>query len=212
VRRFGTAACVCILACLGVWVPLGISSTLYRYVDVCDKKSDTIYEDQSLNNRMSDAIIFPSTQELVVKAIGWRKWSLTCYVLLCVLFLGLFLGLATSVSMITDALAETQRDLRLAVHGARVGNGTLLTGMVLRALGAACRLVSLTYIAQVFYVDMGVVSISSVWHGDMSDAHDVSEARSNELEEIANVLERVERKVMESQASSNPKQQITAAI
>ena len=78
--RFSTAACVCLLAGVSVWVPMGGWATVSRFV--CSKartSGGTGREGGVTGNRWDDAILLPASQEVIVKAISHRKWSVTLY-------------------------------------------------------------------------------------------------------------------------------------
>ena len=190
---WGTLSCVCVLAALSVWMPLGVVGTLQRSLrrHLLTSEAAVLKTSKSSGDKHNDAIINPSPDDvsLVVSAIGRRKWMLTLYLLLAIVFLGLFFGLSSSVSMITEQLAELQDTLKqVSRHVSVTGNVLPVVSLVAQSVSALLRVLSMTYMAQVFYSDTALVLITTIWHHDRNDADETKAAREDELVAVATAL------------------------
>jgi hypothetical protein len=180
---WGTLACLSVLCMVTVWLPSGTLGTL------CNKhvrkavgatKGGDIKTD-------SDVLLEPADAPAVVKAIARRKYMLSGFMLLCLLFAACFTGLSTATSMVTEQFEELKRSWDQVIeHGA----WSKIALLVITILQTAFELVAKTYLAQVFYTDSACVAITLIWHSDRADGEAMAKLRSDEMAQVAEALER----------------------
>ena len=174
--QWGTLACICILAMLGVWLPLGV-------LGQCKKMSI------GKAKQTTHPIIDPATAAVVVKAIGVKKNLVTGWMLAAVLCIVGYLSFSAAYSMVTEQLAEFQRTWAVTVRQATVGDQYFpLLSLVFTVMSTVLSVVAKTYLAQAFYTDAAVTSVVSIWHTEKSDSPEVCANRAAELAEVAEAL------------------------
>lgn len=181
--HFGTLACLCVLAMLGVWLPRGPLTTMYRLV--CGQGVHT----PSGKGAKAHPIIDPAPAKAVVADIGKRKWLVTGWMLLAIIFVIAFLSFATAYSLVTEQLAETQRQWNLNVRRAVRNDqyGPILS-LVLTGMSTVLAVIAKTYLAQIFYTDAAIASVVSIWHTEKSDDAETAAQRTSELANVAQAL------------------------
>lgn len=175
--HFGTLACLCILLMLAVWLPHGGP---FAQIKKLVSKSAT---------EANHPIIDPARVPAVVAAIGYRKWLVTGWMVLAVIFICLYLGFSTATSMVTDQLADFQREFSTSVNRAQRGVSIWpLLNMLLTGANTVLAVVAKTYLAQAFYTDGAVTAVVTVWHVEKADDEDTGKRRAAELAEVADAL------------------------
>jgi len=176
--HFGTLACLSVLG-MAVWLPSDIR--LPRRI--ANTASGLLAPPTAQG---AHPIIDPASAAAVVQAIGLRKWMVSGWLLLALFFVGMYLGLATTYSLVADQLAEMQAkwngSMRAAVNQDR---WLPLTSLMLTSIYTVLSVIAKTYLAQVFYTDAAAIAVVSVWHTEKADEVDVALRRAAELEEFA---------------------------
>lgn len=199
--HFGTLACLSLLAMLAVWLPHGVAGKVRRLLAKAQK-----VDDAKADVAKAHPIIDPASGSAVVKAIGLRKWAVTFWLLLAVLFIALYLGLSAAYSLVTEQLNEAASQVTSSV--ARYQNtgqvGPLLR-IVLTVFSILFSVIAKTYLAQAFYTDAGVSAVVAIWHTEKTDGAEVSQQRSTELSEVAEALNyAAEKRMMTEKPRARP--------
>ena len=171
---WGTLSTLCIICTLAVWLPFGLGAAHVKPLSA-----------------VGASIVHPAPSESVVAAVGRRKHVATLLMLMAALFLGCFLGLSSAVSMVTQQLVETQKQLHASVRaGSNQGNWGPFLFLLLSICQTLFEVIAKTYLAQAFYTDSGVIAVTLMWHNDRADTAEVAEKRADELAEVAHALGR----------------------
>jgi len=192
---FGTLACTSVLGAILVWLPYRpIRQRLVAFLsgtasaDAADAKGD----DHPVPRALIDlhALRFPSNASPVVEAIGYRKWAVTAWLTLTVIFAVCFVSFDTSLAMVTGALDERRDQLREAFQKGNEGNGwSTLFWLVAPGLQMFFNLVAKTYLSQVFYTDIAVEAVASLWKADEADDEAVRKDRSHQFDEVCRTMD-----------------------
>ena len=163
---FGTLTCVAIVGTLLVWYPARPAR------EACSGTAEL------------EAIRRPSSAADVVTAVNYRKWAVTVWLALVVVFGVLFLSIATTVSVLTDKIDEFHAAFAQSAQGDSGPLGVLLLPWVHLVLVAIAK----TYLAQVFYTDQAVLQMTLMHRSDKSDPVGMREQRARELDAVAQTM------------------------
>jgi len=180
---FGTLACLSVLAMVAVWAPLGALGSVRRSL-VGSRKL------QPGRAKLPHPIVDPAPASAVARAIGRRKYAVSGWLLLALVFVALYLGLSTAYSIVVEQLAEVQQTVESAASRAARGVNSLpLISLIITGVATLTSVVAKTYIAQCFYADAAVTTIVTTWHAERADSPETAQKRTDELAEVAAALE-----------------------
>jgi len=186
---FATLACLATLFAMLVWLPLGVTGTLWKMAPKAlsggttgpEAVPSTPGKRAALTN--TEVLLEPADQEAIVRVIGYRKWMVSFWMLCMLLFAGLFFGMATASSLVTEQIEE----FKLELSGA-AAQGTVFTTVFVPTVQLILEAIAKCYLAQVFYLDAVAVAITKIWHDDKADPPEVIDARRRELSDVADAL------------------------
>lgn len=108
-----------------------------------------------------------------------------CWLLGAVGFAVAYLVGSPTSSALTQAMKEEVYSLHRA---ARTGRETIIVLFACNLTQVLCDLLSKTYLAQMAYVDMAIVSFTRAWHAEQGDDAEVVAQRNRELADVAAAL------------------------
>ena len=139
----------------------------------------------------------------MVAAVACRKWAVTVWLALAVVFGVLFLSIATTVSVLTDKIDEFQAAFAQSAQGDPGPLGVLLLPWVHLVLVAIAK----TYLAQVFYTDQAVLQMTLMHRSDKSDPVGMREQRARELDAVAQTMDGWSKGHFKGHAKMEPREQ-----
>jgi len=169
---WATLGCFSIICALGMWLPVGLIPK---------------------GMAVSTSIINPAPAKAVIDAIGKRKYGVSFFTILALVFVACFIGFSNAVSMMTEQLEEAAASfsnaLRMSQNRGAFGPLFLIIFPVVQTI---LEVTAKTYLAQAFYTDAATVAITLMWHNDRADDPETAKTRSEELAEVAQALNRDE--------------------
>jgi len=186
---FATLACLCTLFAMLVWLPLGVTGTVWKTVAQAYTNGktgpETVPSTPTKRAKLTntEVLLEPSEPEAIVRVIGYRKWMVSIWMLSALAFLALFFGMSTASSLLTEQIQE----FKLEITGA-AAEGKVFTTVFIPTFQVILEAIAKCYLAQVFYLDAVAVAITKIWHADKADPPEVMDARSAELSDLADAL------------------------
>jgi len=171
-----SACCMCLLLSMLTWVPNGLPNTIITVL----ANMHLARADASTRSDRVTELVQPQTRPNAVDAFQRRTRTSYAWLALAVVSVVCFLTMNNSyASLLHQAAVDTVEGLQKA------NPNTWIRLLVLNATRAVLEFCAKTYMAVLVYVDLPLVTLTTVWDSDRTDSEAVRDSREHEFASFA---------------------------